>query len=205
MDRVLVIEDEPEVAVRVFAPLVRVFAEPVVASTLEAARVALDATDAPFLAIIADQRLPDGTGLGAIARARARWSSIPCLLVTGYIDEDTTNAAFDHRAEIICKPIESSRVRRFLEDASARTGRITLVARVRRIVDTWRHDCHLSEAEADILERTAGGASRTELAALRGVSSEAIDKQVKSLIAKTGDKSLVAVADRVRHLAMRLA
>lgn len=200
---IFIVEDDEVLATRVLVPLARPFGEAILASTAAGAASAMDDRRGAPIALICDLRLPDGDGLEVIARARGRWPSVSALLVTGYGDAEIVNATFDLRVDLVHKPIESGRVRRFLLDACARAHAASLPARIHRVVQAWQHRYGLSAAEAEILERSALGEARESIATSRAVSHETIDKQVKSLLQKTGDERLASARDRVRQEAER--
>jgi len=202
--RFLVVEDEPLVAERVFIPLVSPFGEVVLARDGTAAIAIIDAEPVEFTAVITDICVPGRSGLDVLAHAKARWSEILVLLVTGQDPHNVANAAFDFRADFIEKPVEGARVRRFLMDAISRADRIAFPRRLVAVVEVRRGKHALSEAETDILKRGASAESREKIAKARGVSSETINKQIASLLRKTRNTSFRALIDDILQEAARI-
>jgi DNA-binding CsgD family transcriptional regulator len=65
------------------------------------------------------------------------------------------------------------------------------------VLQDWTGRYGLSEAEADLLGRTALGESRRTIAEARDTSPETVKKQIAHLIGKTGDDSLHSAAERL--------
>lgn len=81
--KVLVVEDSKALAENIAEALRLHDLEPIVAATVQAA---LAQRHLPEVAVI-DLRLPDGSGLDAVRRLRARDPNLPVLVVTGYADD----------------------------------------------------------------------------------------------------------------------
>ena len=194
--RFLVADDEDLIVDRFLIPLVRPFGEVDVARDGAQAIGIIQAAPAAFTAIVADLCMPGASGLEVLAHARARWPCVPAMLVSGRCDDDAVNAVFDYRVEFIAKPVESGRVRRFIMEAISKSDAGAFPARVAAIVASRRRLYRLSEAEGDILERSARGETREEIALARGVKLDTVNKQATSLLRKVGERSFRHAVER---------
>jgi DNA-binding response OmpR family regulator len=113
----LVVEDDDAVA-RALTRIVRFYGEVALATTAGDARRLLEQAG-PWKAFVLDVGLPDGSGLDLLADVREAFPSTPALVLTGRTEASAINAAFDLDAHYAVKPIEESRVRRFLDVATA--------------------------------------------------------------------------------------
>ncbi len=111
--RFLVVDDELLVR-RALGRMLGRRGEPVfAANVLEARR--LIATSGSWAAIVADLRLPDGSGLDVIAHFRRVHPDAPALLLTGHVEGPAVNAAFRLGADVLSKPVDSALIWQFLE------------------------------------------------------------------------------------------
>jgi DNA-binding response OmpR family regulator len=113
----LVVEDDDAVA-RALTRIIRSYGEVALATTAGDARRLLEQA-VPWRAFVLDVGLPDGSGLDLLADMRDAFPSTPALVLTGRTEACAINAAFDLDAHYAVKPIEESRVRRFLDVATA--------------------------------------------------------------------------------------
>jgi len=111
--RFLVVDDEP-LMVQSLRSMLRQRGEVVAAGTLAEGRKVM--TSHPtWDALVADLRLPDGSGLELIADFRRAFPNIPVLLLSGHVEGSVANAAFDLGAEVMGKPCEPARIREFID------------------------------------------------------------------------------------------
>lgn len=146
-------------------------------------------------ALVIDVGLPDGSGIDVLARAREVDVRTPALVLTGLLSSAVANAAFDLRAGCIGKPVSGIRLAHFLQDALSGPARGS--DPVGDIARDWAAACGLSLGETDVLVKAATGASREEIAELRGSSSLTVKDQMKRVREKTGHASF---GDAVSHL-----
>ncbi|HEX8796361.1 MAG TPA: response regulator, partial [Polyangiaceae bacterium] len=111
--RFLVVDDEPLV-VRSLRTTLRRRGEVVAAGSLAEGRKAM-ASHPTWDALLTDLRLPDGSGLELAADFRRLFPNIPVLVLSGHVEGDAANAAFDLGAEIMGKPCDSARIYEFLD------------------------------------------------------------------------------------------
>ena len=185
----LVVEDD-EIVRRGLARMVRPYGEPAFAATAREARRVL-AAGAQWRGFIFDIGLPDGCGLQVLAEARALYPAVPAMVLTGSTTGAEINAAYDLRADYVVKPVDASRVGRFLRAAAtlrapglASAGRMPAT-----LPDCVEHLRALLAAPRDVRARYAIGAAVAaikERADLFGpgavaVAAEALGEDVPTL------------------------
>ena len=116
--RVLVVEDEPLVALQISDTLTAAGFE--VAGPAGSAEEACALVDAQALdAAVLDFNLGDGTTSAPVAR-RLREQGVPLMFVTGYTTDQLGPPAWD--VPVLCKPITSAALLRALDRMAERTG-----------------------------------------------------------------------------------
>jgi DNA-binding response OmpR family regulator len=114
--RLLAVDDDPTLQ-RGLRKVLGEYGEAVVLGTAEEARREI-ASGAPIDAMIFDLRLDDGTGLELLAYARERCGlRAPVVILSGHVEGWVTNEAFDWGADTLGKPLDPSRLRKWLERA----------------------------------------------------------------------------------------
>src|SRR5208282_3549683 len=94
--RFLVVEDDPDVA-RTMGLILRRHGDVVVVGTASEANVLLG-DKSRWSGIFLDIRLPDGSGLDVLRRARAVHPQLPAMVLTGLIYAEAINGAYDLHA-----------------------------------------------------------------------------------------------------------
>lgn len=100
---ILVVDDEPR-SVEVIA---RVLDEDFDVHTATSAEEALRLLESEWIQVVlADQRMPDVTGVALLAQARERWPDVVRILVTGYTDPDDMIEAINEAGiyQFVAKP-----------------------------------------------------------------------------------------------------
>ncbi len=190
MSYFLIVEDDAAVA-RSITRVIRPLGEPVLVTTAAAAHASIRAR--PWTALILDLVLPDGDGLDVLAGARGYRPFLPIMVLTGHLDALRVNAVHDAAAAYVCKPACPHRITRFVTHAAT-----TFDTRLGLALEAWRARYHLSDAEADVLRRTALGESRPVIAAARTSSEETVKKQAANLLRLTQiDGTLQEAANRL--------
>lgn len=162
-------------------------------TSLGKARDALSAQS--FSAVVVDIGLPDGSGLDLITEVRQRDPEVAALVVSGGVDERRLAVAHHLGASYLLKPVDTSQLQLFATRIRSRVeGR---GARVESVVRRWVSRYQLTTAETAVLGLAARGAPRAKLAELRGVAPSTVKKQVRVLLSKTGDESLIAAVSRL--------
>ncbi len=146
---ILVVEDEPLVS-RGLMLLAGKFGQAHLAPTVAAARMALESID-DWVAFVIDVGLPDGSGMDVLARAREMHPRASALVLTGQLSPQIANAAFDLRAVIVAKPVDTARLAGFLQEALSGATNASLFDTAR----DWATRYALSIGEADVLLKSA--------------------------------------------------
>jgi DNA-binding NarL/FixJ family response regulator len=162
-------------------------------STAEQARARL-ATD-PFDVVISAYTLPDGTGAELVDEVRRAMPMTQPLIVCQDVADRRADLA-QQGVPFIPKPVNLADLVQFVRDAQRARG----TRAVRRCVGRWQAAYGLTDAEADVLQRSAFGVRRAYLADARGVSENTIKSLIARLLAKSGDSSLdIAVMRLLRE------
>jgi len=187
--RFLVVEDD-EIVGRAMRVLLAPYGEMILASTARDAERVLESEGA-WSAFFIDVRLPDGSGLELLAHARVDYPTTPAMVLTGCLDADAINTTFDLDAQYVAKPVRKDRITRFV------TAHPEFSQRLQQAVEIWRKRYALSDAEADVLGRSAAGETREVIAEARHCSLLTLKSHVANLLSKTDDDSLFAAVGRL--------
>jgi DNA-binding NarL/FixJ family response regulator len=186
MRRLLLVEDDRLVA-RAIERAVRTLAHVAIAPTAQAGRKAFKSP--AWTAVIIDVGLPDGNGLDVLARAREHGYTGPALIYSGHHDAKEINRAFSLDAQYLVKPVEAEELRAFVRKGLRRVPPVS--------VKRWSSRYNLTPAEAWILKAACDGQTRDEMAESRQTSELTTKRQINTLLAKTGDPSLLAAVARL--------
>lgn len=164
-------------------------------TTMTEAQAALAAK--VFHALVVDVGLPDGSGFNVARTARTRDPAVPVLVLSGRVDAERLAEAHTIGVHYLLKPVDSAQLEVFALRALARAH--LRAGRIEAAVKSWTYRYDLTTSEASLLDLSARGALRSELADLRRVAPSTIKKQVQMLLDKTHNPSLdVAVARLLR-------
>ena len=140
---------------------------------------------------IVSRSLPDGCGFDLLAHIRDCGSAKPAMILVGANELNGANRAFDLGAYYCEKPIEAKRLARFADEvALLRQGAIE------RAVHIWGSHHNLTQAEQQVLSLAIAGHTYDQIALVRGVTRETLKYQIKTLLRKTGDATLIYAALR---------
>lgn len=189
----LIVEDEPTLA----RTLARTFGRhrPVdVVHGMQAARDKLE-EEGDWTGVVLDLILPDGYGLDLLAEIRESHGGLPVLVLTGELNRDVVNRVQTLRGEYVCKPASAENLNPFIQRALAQE-RVDDAAIGRRIEHLARQ-LKLTRRETELLTLSVDGLSRRELAKSLGVAENTVKAQIRSLLKKSGARSLATLAQKV--------
>ncbi len=196
----LIVEDDAALA-RSLARIVGEYGEVSIAPTVQQARYALT-QDRPWAGVVLDLNLPDGFGLDLLTEIRAEGTVLPVMVLTGEFNRELVNSAQALRAEYVCKPASPGNLLPFIKDAIAQRGLDD--ARIGSCVDDMARSLALTPREKQLMSLSVQGLSRRELAETLGVAENTVKAQTRSLLKKTGARSLAAVGQDVLRRAADL-
>jgi DNA-binding response OmpR family regulator len=107
------VDDEPQ-AQHWYARLLRAYGDVVLAPSAATARQRL-ASCPDVSAALFDVCLPDGSGLDVLAEFRRMYPTTPAVVVTGHVEGDVVNAAYDLDAGVMSKPFNRDRMVHWVE------------------------------------------------------------------------------------------
>ncbi|MDH3653459.1 MAG: response regulator transcription factor [Myxococcales bacterium] len=189
----LIVEDEPTLA----RTLARTFGRhgPVeVVHSMGAAREQLQGQE-EWTGVVLDLILPDGYGLDLLAEIRQMHGALPVLVLTGELNRDVVNKVQTMRGEYVCKPASADNLNPFIQRALAQ-ARVDDAAIGQRIEHLARQ-LKLTRRETELLTLSVDGLSRKELAESLGVAENTVKAQIRSLLKKSGARSLATLAQKV--------
>ncbi len=194
----LIVEDEAAFA-RSLARHFRKHRPTDIVHTLSEARHALGSGD--YIGVILDLRLPDGFGLDLLTQIREAHEELPVLVLTGEFNREVVNRVQALRAEYVCKPATSENLTPFIDRAMDHAGGVE--ARVVMRVDDMVKEWSLTRRERALLLLSVEGLPRRELANRLGVAENTVKAQTRSLLKKSGARSLATLAQQVLKRASR--
>ncbi|MGO4691803.1 response regulator [Glaciibacter sp. 2TAF33] len=161
------------------------------ASTAAQARGRIEATR-PDIAIL-DVRLPDGSGIDVCRSLHAHDSTVHCIMLTGYDDEDALYAAvIAGAAGYVVKDIQAGKL---VESVRAVAAGRSLIAPglARRAVDSLRRGAAgdtrldaLSGRERQVLALVADGLTNRQIGEELALAEKTVKNYVSSVLAKLG-------------------
>jgi DNA-binding NarL/FixJ family response regulator len=196
----LLVEDDASVA-RSVARILRAHGTVQVVGLVADAVVAIEAQ--PWVAVIVDICLPDGSGLDIVEHARDARPMVPMLVLTGSLDPRHINRAAALGARFVCKPCAGDVLLPFVHDAKAlAAGRDSgaLDDLVARAAARWT----FSSRETEIFAAALGGATRDDYLRASEMSPNTYKTHVRRLLEKSDADSLATLAlDVLRYGAGR--
>jgi DNA-binding NarL/FixJ family response regulator len=189
----LVVDDDPNIA----RELSRVLSAFGAVRTAGSVATALEALQVPtaWSGFVIDLRLPDGSGLDVLAKAREGHPLTFAALLTGDLDPDVINATFALSATYLCKPCPPQYLRQFAQEALLSDREIP--KRISKAVGAMATTHALTPAQAEILLAAVRGIDRPSIVSSRRVSENTHKSQVRAMLRKTQTLSLGELRDRV--------
>jgi two-component system response regulator PilR (NtrC family) len=116
LQRVLVIDDEPDIRELLDLTLSRMGLKVTTAKDLGEARVQLASN--PFSFCLTDMRLPDGNGLDLVKEISEQYPELPCAVITAHGKvEDAVNALKMGAFDFVSKPVDLAVLRKLVNTA----------------------------------------------------------------------------------------
>lgn len=190
---ILIVEDDPKFGSAI-RKLVAKRSPALLVSTASKARSAF--ADRPLSGAIVDLLLPDGSGLDVVAEFRPILPFLPILLMTGLCAKEVVNQVYDLGIEYVCKPFDPERILAFVSLIEVAQGLHEPTAVQLAAAFATRHQ--LTECEMRIVALSVVGKTRQELAAELGVAENTLKSEIRSILSKSGEKSLEIIARRIR-------
>lgn len=185
--RVLIVEDEPDLADNLLEVLAEFGAVGEVVTSAEAALARL--TRAEYRGVITDFRLPGMTGVELLLEMRRRGIELPVVLTSAFMDHHTTLAAEEAGAlDVLGKPLDLQRLEADVTEFSHSSVAVLLV----------EDNVELAENVSDALEQR--GLSTLVTGSAAGAFAQRKLPRVAIVDIRLPDQSGIEVA---RRLAMR--
>jgi DNA-binding NarL/FixJ family response regulator len=192
--RALVVEDEPSIRRTIVRTLEGFGVETQYASSLKQATALLVP---PIDLVIADVRLPDGSGHSVITSA-LRFSPVPVLIAISGVASATE--AFDlaraGAVAFLVKPFGLHELERCLRDACqararlASSGDLMLSPLAEQALQELVRRYRFTPRQAEVLRRTAQGTRRADLPKALGISEASCKTLVRRVLSRSGSTRL---------------
>ncbi len=182
---VLVVEDH-DLARRSFVRMLGEHLAVVAVGSVAEARRAADRVEI-VAGILADEHLPDGSGLAFAVSLRERDPGLPVLVASGDVDDELLRRVQRAGAQVLPKPVLDGTLADFAERCQNRVDPAGTYARKHR----------LSAREADVLRLLVDGVPLKQLPAKMGISRSTLRTYLERIRDKRGIR---AVADIVRAI-----
>jgi DNA-binding NtrC family response regulator len=161
-ERVLLIDDDPGVSEVIGLLLEREGYAVVRAGTLKQGKARVEAGELDL--VVTDLKLPDGTGLDAIAAIRARHPRLPIVMITSYSSMESAIGALRAGAvDYVIKPFNNDE---FLRCIARALNERRLVRGARPLA--------IEEYIREVIERFQDSYSEIELARMLGIGRKAL-------------------------------
>lgn len=195
----LIVEDEPTLA-RTLARTFGRHRSVEVVHSMAAAREMLDG-GRDWTGVVLDLILPDGYGLDLLADIRKEQGALPVLVLTGELNRDVVNKVQTLRGEYVCKPASAENLNPFIQRALAQES--VDDAAIGQRIEHLARQLRLTRRETELLTLSVDGLSRKQLAEALGVAENTVKAQIRSLLKKSGARSLATLAQKVIKGAVR--
>lgn len=167
---------------------------------MAAAREMLDG-GRDWTGVVLDLILPDGYGLDLLADIRKEQGALPVLVLTGELNRDVVNKVQTLRGEYVCKPASAENLNPFIQRALAQES--VDDAAIGQRIEHLARQLRLTRRETELLTLSVDGLSRKQLAEALGVAENTVKAQIRSLLKKSGARSLATLAQKVIKGAVR--
>jgi two-component system response regulator PilR (NtrC family) len=116
MNKILIVDDEPDILELLSMTISRMKFEPISATNIQEAKELLETHS--FQLCLTDMRLPDGSGLDLITYIQENFKNIPSVMITAYGSIDMAIEAMKVGAfDFLSKPVELDKLRSIIKNA----------------------------------------------------------------------------------------
>ncbi len=116
MNKILVVDDEPDILELLSMTIQRMKFKPICATNLQEAKALLE--EHQFQLCLTDMRLPDGSGLELISHIQTSYKEMPVVMITAYGSIDMAIEAMKTGAfDFLSKPVELDKLRSIIKNA----------------------------------------------------------------------------------------
>ncbi len=116
MNKILIVDDEPDILELLSMTITRMKFEAISATNLKDAKALLESHT--FQLCLTDMRLPDGSGLELITHIQENYKNIPSVMITAYGSIDTAIEAMKVGAfDFLSKPVELDKLRSVIKNS----------------------------------------------------------------------------------------
>ncbi len=154
--------------------------------------------------ILMDLRLPDGSGVDAVARLHAQSPGVRVVMFSSYTKEDEVYTALKTG---VCSYVRKGAPASELLQAirAAHAGKRYIAPEIaEHLVDHVDHD-DLSPREREVLQHLFDGRSNREIASTLGISEHTVNIHVRNVMAKLGaSRRTEAIATALRKGIIRV-
>jgi len=116
VNKILVVDDEPDILELLSMTIQRMKFKPICATNLQEAKALLE--EHQFQLCLTDMRLPDGSGLELISHIQTSYKEMPVVMITAYGSIDMAIEAMKTGAfDFLSKPVELDKLRSIIKNA----------------------------------------------------------------------------------------
>jgi DNA-binding NtrC family response regulator len=184
--RFLIVDDEPLVSHQLASLIRRHGAEPAVACSVAQAELQL-ARDPRWTGFVVDIRLPDGSGLDLLRRARPAFPNTPALVLSAHLEPGFISEIYDLRAGYLLKPWDTERVVEFIDQARSREVLRSSVPPASGSADGWPDSAPLlgsspaMERLRSVIRRVADSSVPVLITGPTGAGKEVVARSLHAL------------------------
>ena len=132
MNKILIVDDEPDILELLSMTITRMKFEAISATNLKDAKALLECHT--FQLCLTDMRLPDGSGLELITHIQENYKNIPSVMITAYGSIDTAIEAMKVGAfDFLSKPVELDKLRSVIKNSMSLSKQSKISDEVRSV------------------------------------------------------------------------
>jgi DNA-binding NarL/FixJ family response regulator len=157
---------------------------------------AIDALNERCGGLIVEIRPRDGSGFDLINAALSLQSHAPVLILTSTLDRDDSNRAQALHADYVCKPLEGSNLRAFLERCR-QAGMLPAT-----LVNNASAQYRLTPKERPVLASALVSSRREAIAKALDLAESTVKTHIASVLRKSGAASLEELVVPIRMVVL---